>query len=315
MKYINTLREGETFREIYLCKQVQTLVSKNGKKYMALVLQDKTGTVDGKIWDLGPGIDHFEAMDYVKVEAQVTVFNNAPQLNIKRIRRADAGEYTLKDYMPCTDRDVEEMYAELMKFIDSVKEPHMKELLQSFFLDKEFAKKFGEHSAARSVHHGFMGGLLEHTLGVTRLCDYMARNYPILNRDLLLAAAMFHDIGKLKELSDFPENDYTDDGNLLGHIFLGAEMVGAQAEKISGFPKQLASELRHCILAHHRKLEFGSPKVPALAEAMALSMADDMDAKMEQFKELFEAPEYDGGWLGYQRLLESNVRLSTRPEK
>lgn len=315
MKYLNSLREGESLREVYLCKQAQVLTSKMGKNYMSLTLQDKTGTVDGKIWDLGPAVGHFEPMDFVKVDAQVTVFNGANQLNIRQIRKADPGEYVPADYMPSTDKDVKEMYAELMKYIESVKEPHMKQLLKSFFDDAAFAKKFQEHSAARTVHHGFMGGLLEHTLGVTRLCDYTAKNYPVLNRDLLLAAAMFHDIGKLTEISEFPENDYTDDGNLLGHIFLGAEMVGAHIAQIPGFPKQLASELRHCILAHHRKLEFGSPKVPALAEAMALSMADDLDAKMEQFKELFDAPEYDGGWLGYQRTLESNVRISTRPGK
>ncbi len=315
MKYLNSLREGESLREVYLCKQAQVLTGKTGKNYMSLTLQDKTGTVDGKIWDLGSAVGHFEPMDFVKLDAQVTVFNGANQLNIRQIRKADPGEYVPAEYMPSTDKDVKEMYAELMRFIESVKEPYMKQLLKSFFDDAAFAKKFREHSAARSVHHGFMGGLLEHTLGVTRLCDYAARNYPVLNRDLLLAAAMFHDIGKLSEISAFPENDYTDDGNLLGHIFLGAEMVGTHIAQIPGFPKQLASELRHCILAHHRKPEFGSPKVPALAEAMALSMADDMDAKMEQFRELFDPPEYDGRWLGYQRTLESNVRISTRPGK
>ncbi|MDO4317408.1 MAG: HD domain-containing protein [Lachnospiraceae bacterium] len=315
MRYIETLREGETIREVYLCKQAQVLKSKVGKNYMSLTLQDKTGRVDGKIWDLGPGVGHFEPLDYVKVDAQVTVFNSANQLNIRSIRRAEPGEYDVADYMPCTNKDISEMYAELLKFIESVKEPHLKQLLLSFFGQEAFAKQFRTHSAARTVHHGFVGGLLEHTLGVTRICNYLARNYPVLNRDLLLTAAMFHDVGKLREISDFPENDYTDDGNLLGHIFLGAEMVGAHIREIPGFPQKLASELRHCILAHHRKPEFGSPKVPALAEAMALAMADDLDAKMEQFTELFRTPEYDGGWLGFQRTLESNVRQSTRPEK
>lgn len=310
MRYIEELREGEMLQEVYLCKQSQTLKTKAGKSYMALTLQDKSGTLDAKIWELGAGIGHFEAMDYVKVDGQVTSFQGALQLNIRRIRKADPGEYMASDYMPCTEKDVKEMYRELMGYVNSIEEPHMKELAKSFFADPEFSKRFAQHSAAKSVHHGFVGGLLEHTVSVTRMCDWIAKNYPFLNRDLLITAAMFHDIAKVDELSSFPENDYTDDGNLLGHIFMGAEMVGRRIETIAGFPKKLASELRHCILAHHGELEFGSPKKPALAEALALSMADNLDAKMESMYELFKGA--DEGWLGYQRLFESNVRMTSK---
>ena len=184
----------------------------------------------------------------------------------------------------------------------------------SFFLEDElFAKRFKFHSTAKSVHHGFVGGLLEHTLGVTKLCGQFADNYPILNRDLLLAAAMFHDIGKLEELSTFPENDYTDEGQLLGHIVIGAEEVGARIRTIEGFPRKMGSELRHCILAHHGELEYGSPKKPALAEAVALNFADNIDAKMETMKEAFaNVPDGNTDWIGYNRLFESNLRKSTR---
>ena len=177
--------------------------------------------------------------------------------------------------------------------------------------DEEFISRFKFHSAAKSVHHGFVGGLLEHTLGVTKLCDYYCTAYPVLNRDLLLTAAMCHDIGKIKEISPFPENDYTDDGQLLGHIVMGAQMVGEKAAGIEGFPHGLLSELQHCILAHHGKYEYGSPKVPALIEAMALNYADDTDAKMETFKEILENNSDNNGWFGYNRLMESNLR-STR---
>jgi 3'-5' exoribonuclease len=153
---------------------------------------------------------------------------------------------------------------------------------------------------------------LEHTLSVTKMCAYLADSYPILNRDLLLTAAIFHDIGKLSEISSFPENDYTDDGNLLGHIFLGAEFVGKKMEEIPHFPAGLASELRHCILAHHGELTFGSPKKPAIAEALALSMADNLDAKMECLKELFAGNDTEGVWLGYQKLFESNIRITSK---
>ena len=165
----------------------------------------------------------------------------------------------------------------------------------------------------RGMHHGFVGGLLEHTLSVTKNCDYFAATYPILNRDLIVSAAIFHDIGKLEELSTFPENDYTDEGQLLGHIMIGAEMVGERIRTIPGFPKGTANELKHCILAHHGELEYGSPKKPALAEALALSFADNIDAKMETIREIFASvPENNLEWQGYNRLLESNIRRSGR---
>ena len=175
--------------------------------------------------------------------------------------------------------------------------------------DQDFAKKFCNSSAAKTVHHGFVGGLLEHTLSVTKLCDFYCVQYPILKRDLLLTAAMCHDIGKTKELSPFPENDYTDMGNLLGHIVIGSEMISDVAKQIEGFPVTLLGELKHCILAHHGELEYGSPKKPALIEAEALNFADNTDAKMETFTELLESTT-ETGWLGYNRMLESNVRAT-----
>ena len=209
------------------------------------------------------------------------------------------------------------MYAELTKLIHSVGQPHLRRLLDRFFVeDKDFAKRFKFHSAAKSVHHGFVGGLLEHTLSVAKHCSYFASVYPILNRDLLVTAGIFHDIGKLEELSTFPENDYTDAGQLLGHIMIGTEMIGERIRAIPGFPKGLANELKHCILAHHGELEYGSPKKPALAEALALTFADNVDAKMESIREIFaNVPEHNLEWQGYNRLLESNIRRSGREER
>ena len=310
MRYINEFHEGEMIRDVYLCKQVQTLTAKTGRNYMSLKLQDKTGMIDGKIWELNNGISHFEALDYILIEGQVSSFQGVPQLNIRRVRRADQGEYDIGDYMPVTEKNVEQMYKELLELVDSVKEMHYHRLLRTFFAeDPDFIAEFKRHSAAKSVHHGFVGGLLEHTLGVAKLCSHLASAYPILNRDLLVTAALFHDIGKVAELSFFPENDYTDEGNLLGHIYMGAEMVGKRMDELGNFTPVLVSQLKHCILAHHGELEFGSPKKPALVEALALSMADNLDAKMESMKEMFAAPEAaNGEWLGYQKLFESNVR-------
>ena len=312
MRYIDSFREGMHISDVYLFKNWQIALTKNGKEYGNLVLQDKTGTIDAKIWDLGsPGVGNFETLDYVYIDADVTVFMGANQLNVKRIRKADEGEYIPADYLPVSLKDVRQMYCELLALIASVKNPYLRKLLDSYFGDPDFARAFQFHSAAKSVHHGFVGGLLEHTLSVTKMCDYFAGAYPMLNRDLLLTAAMFHDIGKTKELSVFPENDYTDDGQLLGHIIIGTEMVSERMRTIEGFPPKLATELKHCILAHHGELEYGSPKKPALLEAMALNFADNADAKMETMIEVLRGAGDNQGWLGYNRLLETNIRKTT----
>lgn len=313
MKYIGTLREGERVGDIYLCKVKQTALTKAGKPYESLILQDKTGTLDAKIWDPNSqGIDEFEALDYIAVVGDVTSFQGALQLNIKRVRKVREGEYDPKEYLPVSEKDIDQMYFELTGFIKEMKNPYLKKLCAGFFLeDKEFEKRFKFHSAAKSVHHGYVGGLLEHTLSVTKLCNYYTQAYPMLHKDLLLAAAMFHDVGKLQELSVFPENDYTDVGQLLGHIIIGEEWVGERIRTIPDFPVKLANELKHCILAHHGELEYGSPKKPAIAEAIALSFADNTDAKMQTMKEALASAEGNYGWLGYNRLFESNIRRTS----
>ena len=314
MHYIETLREGERVNEIYLCKNKQSALTKAGKPYEALILQDKTGTLDAKIWEPGSvGIDDFDRFDYINVVGDITSFQGALQLNVKRVRKATEGEYEPKEYLPVSEYNVDEMYEQLLGYIKQMENPYLKKLAGSFFIeDADFAKRFKFHSAAKSVHHGFVGGLLEHTLSVTKLSAYFADNYKILNKDLLVCAAMFHDIGKLEELSTFPENDYTDEGQLLGHIMIGAMEIAERIKTIDGVPVKLAQEMEHCILAHHGELEYGSPKKPALPEAVALSYADNIDAKMETMRELLaNVPEGDTQWQGFNRLFESNIRRSS----
>ena len=310
MKYIRELREGTRISGIYLCKFRQSAVTKNGKPYDNVILQDKTGTIDGKIWEPNSvGIDEFEALDYIEVMGDVNSFAGALQISIKRARKASEGGYDPADYLPSSRYDIEKMYQELLTYVESVGNPYLSALLKRYFVeDQEFIRRFRSSSAAKSVHHGFIGGLLEHTLSVTRLCQYFTKAYPVLNRDLLITAAIFHDIGKTRELSAFPQNDYTDDGQLLGHIMIGAEMVHDGAAAIPGFPAKLENELKHCILAHHGELEYGSPKKPALAEALALNLADNTDARMETLREVLENAGEKDEWLGYNRIFESNIR-------
>lgn len=315
MRYIETLREGERIQEIYLCRQRTTAMTKTGKEYENVILQDKTGSLDAKIWDPhSMGIDEFDVLDYVEVNGDVTVFNGQTQLSIKRARKISETDVDPTNYLPCTNKNIDEMMMELTKFIAGVNNPYYKQVLTKLFIDNtEFAEAFKKHSAAKSVHHGFIGGLLEHTLSVAKMCDFFAKQYPILNRDLLMTSAICHDIGKVYELSDFPMNDYTDAGQLLGHIVMGSEMLGKIMDSIPDFPTKLKNELKHCILAHHGELEYGSPKKPALIEAMALNLADNADAKIETMTELLNSNSSASSdqWLGYNRLLETNVRKTS----
>ena len=313
MKFIQEFFEGCRVSGIYLCKHKQAAVTKNGKPYENVILQDKTGTIDAKIWDPNSlGIDDFETLDYIEIMGDVTNFAGALQLNIKRARKAREGEYDPTDYLPVSKCDIDEMYGELMAIIKTIQNPYLSRLLELFFVEDEaFIKRFRFNSAAKTVHHGFVGGLLEHTLNVTKLCDFYTKAYPALNRDLLLTAAIFHDIGKTKEISAFPMNDYTDDGQLLGHIIIGTEMISDRMKEIEGFPASIAVELKHCILAHHGELEYGSPKKPALLEALALNFADTTDAKMETMIEALNAGGEIKGWLGFNRFLDSNIRRTT----
>lgn len=311
MKYIKDFREGDRIFDIYLCKHKQAAVTKNGKPYENVILQDKTGTVDAKVWEPNnPGIGEYDSLDYIEVYGEVTNFQGSLQVNVKRIRVCREGEYNPAEYLPVSSKNNDQMYQELLGLVKSIQNPYLKQLLEAFFVkDPAFIKAFRNSSAAKTVHHGFVGGLLEHTLSVTKLCDYYCNAYPILKRDLLLTAAMCHDIGKTKEISLFPENDYTDDGQLLGHIVMGSQMIGERAAQIPNFPHVLLSQLQHCILAHHGKYEYGSPKIPAIIEALALNYADDTDAKLETFKEILENTN-ETGWLGYNRLFESNLRAT-----
>lgn len=312
MKYIKDLRSGDVIRTVYLCKGKRTAETRNGKPYDNLLLQDKTGTLDGKIWDPNSqGIADYSEKDFIEIVGEVVTYNNNLQLNIKQLRIADEGDYDPADFMPTSDKSVDGMYQELLGYVREISNPYLRQGVEYYFVkDEAFIKAFKGHSAAKSVHHGFAGGLLEHTLSVVRFCEYMAGAYDILNKDLLYAAAICHDIGKTRELSDFPDNDYTDEGQLIGHIVIGVEMLGDAIRSIPNFPVTLANEWKHCIVAHHGELEYGSPKKPALAEAFALNLADNADAKMQTLKEIFKDKK-GTDWLGFNRLFESNIRKTS----
>lgn len=311
MKYIEDFKEGETIIGHYLCKQKQTLKSRAGKTYLSIRLQDKTGTIEGKVWELNNNIQNFEENDFIKVEAIVLTYQNDLQLNIKKIRCSQEGEYDTINYIPCTDKDINSLYNQFMNYINSMSNQYIKKLLENIFIKNKFiSEEIKKHSAAKSMHHSYMGGLLEHTLSVVQICDFMSSQYKYVNRDILVASAMLHDVGKLFEISSFPDNDYTDEGQLIGHIVIGTEMITKEAALIEGFPEQLKNLLKHCILSHHGEYEYGSPKRPKTIEAFILHCADDMDAKSKMFEEMIIKDNTQGKWVGYNRMLSRNIRKS-----
>ena len=311
MRYLEDVREGEALVGHYLCKQKQSLKSRAGKTYLSLKLQDKTAIVDAKVWELNHQIQSFEEGDFIKIDALALMYQNELQLNVRKIRKSQEGEYNPMDYIPCTDKDISVLYEQFTEYIKTISNNYIKVLLENIFIkNKEIATKFKEHSAAKAMHHNYMGGLLEHSLSVTQICDFMAPRYKFVNRDILIASAMLHDIGKLWELSPFPDNDYTEGGQLLGHIVIGTELISDEAAKITDFPETLKMILKHCIIGHHGEYEFGSPQLPKTIEAFILHCADNTDAKIKMFEDALEKNNTQGHWAGYQKNLSRNVRDS-----
>lgn len=309
MRYINELRESDQVSEIYLCATKQVLKTRAGKTYYSMILQDRSGSADSKIWDLSNGIGNFDAGDYIKVDGLVVSFQNSLQLNISRVRKAQEGEYDPKEYVPTSEFNIEDMYSELMTYVGRIKNTYLSQLVNKFFVeDKAFVKAFKTHTAAKSIHHNVMGGLLEHTLGIMKICDFLASNYPSIDRDLLTVGVLFHDMGKTKELSGFPILEYTDEGQLVGHIVMAVEWIHEKVKEIPNFPEPLANMVKHMVLAHHGELEYGSPKKPVMIEAVVLHYADNIDAKIKTFDTLMNAAEAEDTWIGWQRIFDSNIR-------
>lgn len=287
MQFINKLNDGDKIFSVYHAKTKSQATAKTGKEYFNVQLQDKTGVVDGKIWDTtSPAIEDFKASDFIYVEGDVISYNGQLQVKISRVRVADKSEYDSSDYFATSKYDKSDMLKELDSFIAEVKNQNFSKLLKAFFVeDKSFRDKFSIHQGAKLVHHSFVSGLIEHTLSTTRLSKLIAKNYADINVDLVITASLLHDIAKMTEISSYPENEYTDKGQLIGHIVLGYDMVKEKIRAIGGFSDKERDELLHCILSHHGTTDFGSPKLPMLMEAYVVSQADNTDAKLQIMRE------------------------------
>ena len=287
MQFINKLKDGDELKSIYHIKIKSQATAKTGKEYFNVQLEDKTGVIDGKIWDVtSPAIEEFSANDFCYIEGDIISYNSQLQVRIKRVRVADSSEFNTADYFATSRFKKEDMAKTLDELIMKVKNKNYLKLLKSFFIeDKEFREKFLTHQGAKMIHHSFVSGLVEHTISTAKLAIAIAENYDDLNIDLIITASLLHDIAKTNEISSFPRNEYTDEGYLIGHIVMGYEMVKEKIRELGGFTINEENELLHTILSHHGSTEFGSPKLPMLMEAYVVSQADNTDAKLEIMRE------------------------------
>lgn len=305
-QFISGLAEGERIVSHFLVQSKQLLTTKSGKPYISMILQDRTGRVSAKVWD--GALDFYETFkvnDVIKVDATVELYNRELQLVVRRLRPSGADEFDLSDFLPQAEGDTDATFLELKAYVEKVGNPHLKALLEKFFEDESLVKKLKEAPAARNIHHVYVGGLLEHSLSTVRLCEYLTTHYPCLDADLLLTMAILHDIGKIEELEVTPSINYTEQGNLLGHIIIGIQLIDEKIAQIPGFPPKLRMLVEHMVLSHHGQSEWGSPRPPMFLEAEILHRADDLDVKVDIFtRALSEDHDPDSSWTAYQKALE-----------
>src|SRR6266481_2147456 len=297
--------ENKVITSSFVVVSKQIKPKKSGEPYLALTLGDRSGQVEAKIWDnVEEVLNAFEQDDFVKIKGLVNKYKNRFQLTIHKLRKLGETEIEFSDYLPKTTRDIDELWQTLTDFVASFQNPHLKSLMQTFMSDSEIAAAYRNAPAAKTLHHAYIGGLLDHVVSLFRSCDLVCRNYPLVNRDLLLTGVFLHDIGKIHELAYNRSFTYTTRGQLLGHMIIELEMMQAKLALFPDFPAELKTLLEHLIISHHGEYEFGSPKLPMFAEALLLHYMDDLDSKMEAMRIHFEREaDLESPWTSYNASL------------
>ena len=294
-------QENKTITSSFVVISKQVKPKKTGEPYLALTLGDRTGQIEAKMWDnVEEAIDAFDQDDFVKIKGLINKYKNRFQLTIHKLRRLGDSEIDYSDFLPKTNKDIGELWQTLAGFVASFQNPHLKALVEAFMADPEIAEAYRNAPAAKTLHHAFVGGLLDHVVSLFTLCDLAVRNYPQVDRDLLLTGAFLHDIGKVHELAYQRSIAYTTKGQLLGHMIIELEMLHQKIARVPGFPDELKILIEHMIISHHGQYEFGSPKLPMFPEALMLHYLDDLDSKMESMRAQFEREaELDSPWTSY----------------
>jgi len=304
--FVKDIRDRDQLKEIFLVKEKITAMAKNGKPYLTIRLMDKSGEVDAKVWDNVDAVaGRFEKNDFLEISAKASVYLGKMQLVISELRKMPEEAVELADFLPETERDITEMEGELAALRATVTNSWLGRLLDSFFTDPDVMALYRVAPAAKGMHHVYLGGLLEHSLAVASLVDAIVPLYNGLNRDLLVAGALLHDVGKVREMKFSRSFDYSDEGKLIGHITIGVEMIHERVCQIPGFPTELAMQLKHLILSHHGQYEYGSPKRPKTIEATVLNYLDDLDSKINGIRtHINKEGEMQGNWTAYHRLYD-----------
>jgi 3'-5' exoribonuclease len=284
---------------VVVSKQVKP--KKSGEPYLALTLGDRSGHIEAKMWDnVEDALDAFEQDDFVKIKGLLNKYKNRFQITIHKVRRLGDSEVDFSDYLPKTTKDIGELWQTLAGYVASFQNAYLKALVESFMADPEIAEAYRIAPAAKTLHHAYIGGLLDHVVSLCRSCDLVSRNYPQINRDLLLTGAFLHDVGKIHELTYNRSFSYSTRGQLLGHMVIELEMLQAKLALVPDFPDELKTLVEHLIISHHGQYEFGSPKLPMFPEAIMLHYLDDLDSKMESMRAHFErGGDSDSAWTGF----------------
>lgn len=312
--YIRDLQPGTQITGIFLVQSKEVRQKKSGEPFLSLQLADKSGDVDAKMWDnVEQVVDTFEKNDFVKAAGVPSVYNNRLQFTIHKLVRVSDGQVDFADFFPASTRDRDEMLAELRGIVAGMANPHLRGLLEAILADESIASRYKNAPAAKSIHHAWLGGLIEHVLSLCALAKVVTPLYPYVDGDLVLAGVILHDIGKIEELSYERGFGYTDIGQLIGHIQIGLSLVNRKVSELPDFPPKLKLLLDHMILSHHGELEFGSPKVPVFAEAMLLHHLDNLDSKMETIRGTIERDKVmEGFWTGWSPPLERTILKKER---
>src|SRR6202035_443968 len=300
-----TRHENKIITSNFVVVSKQIKPKKTGDPYLALTLGDRSGQLDAKMWDnVEEVLNAFEQDDFLKIKGLVNKYKNRFQLTIHKVRKLGETEIEFSDYLPKTTKNIDDLWQTLTDFVTSFQNPHLQSLVQAFMSDPEIAAAYRNAPAAKTLHHAYIGGLLDHVVSLFRSSDLVCRNYPQVNRDLLLTGVFLHDIGKIHELAYNRSFSYTTRGQLLGHMIIELEMLQAKLELFPAFPAELKTLLEHLIISHHGEYEFGSPKLPMFPEALLLHYMDDLDSKMEAMRAQFEREaDVDSPWTGYNASL------------
>jgi len=302
--FVTDLGTEQTITTYFLVHEKEIRNTREGKQYLRLELGDRSGTIEARMWDQFEAIaKEFGRDDFVKVQARVEIYRNKPQLSLQQVRRARPEEVDLADFLPHTKEDVGRLWVELLEYADLVEDPWLKKLVKAIISDPAVAVRYKRAPAAKVMHHAYIGGLLEHVVGLCGLAKQVAQHYSELSLDLLLTVAILHDVGKLDELCYDRAIGYTTEGQLLGHIVMELETVSKTMDALEGFPANLKTVVQHLLISHHGQYEFGSPKLPMIREAMVFHYLDDMDSKMAAARAALATDSGEDQWSTYSPAL------------